>query len=129
LILSIISSILNLPISASYDTSTDILLIRHLVLYLGASIWLSALCVGQPDTSRPLIPKQEVRAVWITTVLGLDWPKSQDPEEQQRTLLDMIVKLSAAHFNTIFFQVRGRADAMYRSRYEPWSQLLTGTLG
>jgi uncharacterized lipoprotein YddW (UPF0748 family) len=102
---------------------------RNLVVCLGASIWLSALCAGQTDTSGPVIPKQEVRAVWITTVLGLDWPKSQDPEEQQRSLRDMIVKLSAARFNTIFFQVRGRADALYRSRYEPWSQLLTGTLG
>ncbi|MBI3765161.1 MAG: family 10 glycosylhydrolase, partial [Ignavibacteriales bacterium] len=34
-----------------------------------------------------------------------------------------------ANFNTIFFQVRGRTDAMYQSQYEPWSQQLTGTLG
>ena len=74
-------------------------------------------------------PKQEVRAVWITTVNGLDWPKSTDPAEQQRSLREMIVKLHGAHFNTIFFQVRGRGDALYRSSLEPWSDILTGALG
>ncbi|HUL43250.1 MAG TPA: family 10 glycosylhydrolase [Bacteroidota bacterium] len=70
-----------------------------------------------------------MRAVWITTVSGLDWPKSTDRAEQQKSLREMIEKLHRAHFNTIFFQVRGRADALYRSRYEPWSVQLTGTLG
>lgn len=76
-----------------------------------------------------LPPKSEVRAVWITTVASLDWPKSQDPVEQRRSLLEMVTRLHAAHFNTIFFQVRGRGDAMYRSSYEPWAQQLSGTLG
>jgi len=74
-------------------------------------------------------PKREVRAVWIATVAGLDWPKSYDPVDQQRSLREMADKLHSAHFNTIFFQVRGRADAMYRSEYEPWAQQLTGTHG
>ena len=74
-------------------------------------------------------PKREIHAVWIATVSGLDWPKSEDPVEQQQSLRMMVDKLHRAHFNTIFFQVRGRADAMYRSHYEPWSQQLTGTLG
>ncbi len=82
--------------------------------------------------SRSQIPihRREVRAVWIATVMGLDWPpKSYDPIEQQSSLREIIAKLKDANFNTIFFQVRGRADAMYRSQYEPWSQQLTGTLG
>ena len=61
--------------------------------------------------------------------MGLDWPKTFDPTEQQRSLREIVAKLKAANFNTIYFQVRGRADAMYRSKYEPWSQQLTGTLG
>jgi uncharacterized lipoprotein YddW (UPF0748 family) len=32
-------------------------------------------------------------------------------------------------FNSIFFQVRGRGDACYRSRFEPWAEQLSGTLG
>jgi uncharacterized lipoprotein YddW (UPF0748 family) len=32
-------------------------------------------------------------------------------------------------FNMAFFQVRGQADALYRSLYEPWAQELTGQFG
>ena len=84
---------------------------------------------SQVSNSTVPIPKREVRAVWIATVMGLDWPKSFDPAEQQRSLREIVAKLKSANFNTIYFQVRGRADAMYRSHFEPWSQQLTGTLG
>ena len=84
---------------------------------------------GQIVTLQQAAPKREVRAVWITTVSGLDWPQSYAMSEQKRSLREMILKLNAAHCNTIFFQVRGRGDAMYRSKYEPWSEQLTGTLG
>lgn len=73
--------------------------------------------------------KYEVRAVWITTVNSLDWPPSHDAARQKESLREMVVKLHEARFNTIFFQVRGRADALYHSRFEPWSDVLTGTLG
>jgi uncharacterized lipoprotein YddW (UPF0748 family) len=95
-----------------------------LVFVLAAS---SSLVLAQASGVR--IPKREVRAVWIATVGGLDWPKSHDPTEQRRSLLEMIVKLKASHFNTIFFQIRGRGDVMYDSPFEPWSDQLTGTLG
>ncbi len=77
----------------------------------------------------PRSPKYEVRAVWITTVAGLDWPRSLVKVEQQRSLREIVREVRAANFNTIFFQVRARADAMYASHYEPWSQVLTGTWG
>ena len=67
--------------------------------------------------------------MWLTTAAGLDWPKSLDRTEQQASLKRIVEYLRSANFNTIFFQVRARGDAYYRSRYEPWSDLLTGTLG
>lgn len=67
--------------------------------------------------------------MWIATVGGLDWPKTTDVAGQQQSLREMIAQVKAARFNTIFFQVRGRADAMYRSKFEPWSRSLTGTWG
>lgn len=83
--------------------------------------------VGYPVI--PPLPKYEVRAVWIATVAGLDWPRSWDKTEQQRSLREMVRQVKEANFNTIFFQVRGRADAMYASHYEPWAQQLTGAWG
>ncbi len=74
-------------------------------------------------------PKREVRAVWIATAAGLDWPRTQDRGEQQSSLKKIVEDLKAAHFNTILFQVRPRGDAYYQSSYEPWAENLTGTLG
>jgi uncharacterized lipoprotein YddW (UPF0748 family) len=101
---------------------------RTLYLALCGVFFLS---VPRPAFSQDqsLTPGSEVRAVWITTVNGLDWPKSKDTSEQKRSLREMIIRLHDAHFNTIFFQARGRGDVMYRSNIEPWSDLLTGTLG
>jgi uncharacterized lipoprotein YddW (UPF0748 family) len=89
------------------------------------------LCIALvlPATTSSHPPKQEVRAVWITTAAGLDWPRSFDPAEQQAALRGMIDGLRAANFNTIFFQVRARGDAYYHSSYEPWAENLTGVLG
>lgn len=83
----------------------------------------------QPIQMSEYAPKYEVRAVWLTTVGGLDWPRSTDMKEQKRSLEEIVENLYRANFNTIFFQVRGRGDAFYRSKYEPWSNVMTGTLG
>lgn len=77
----------------------------------------------------PPNPKREVRAVWLTTASGLDWPKTTDRTEQQASLLEIVHRLKSYNYNTIFFQVRSRGDAYYRSTYEPWADNLTGTLG
>ncbi|MFQ5797586.1 MAG: family 10 glycosylhydrolase [Bacteroidota bacterium] len=92
-------------------------------------LYFSILVPLAVESSTPNPSKQEVRAVWIATTSGLDWPKSTDPDEQRRSLLEMFENISRARLNTVFFQVRTRGDAMYRSAYEPWSATLTGTLG
>lgn len=92
--------------------------------------FLITLDIGVADSGISAIaPKKEVRAVWIATTAGLDWPKTQDRVEQQSSLKKFVDDLKAAHFNTILFQVRARGDAYYRSSYEPWAENLTGTLG
>jgi uncharacterized lipoprotein YddW (UPF0748 family) len=74
-------------------------------------------------------PKWEVRAVWLTTAGGADWPKTHNMEEQKRSLVEIFETLQKRHFNTVFFQVRPRGNTFYKSRYEPWAAELTGTLG
>jgi uncharacterized lipoprotein YddW (UPF0748 family) len=82
-----------------------------------------------PAGSQPVSSPPEVRAVWVTTAAGLDWPQTTDPAEQKRSLRQIVQTLKNRHFNTIFFQVRARGDAYYRSRFEPWAENLTGTAG
>jgi uncharacterized lipoprotein YddW (UPF0748 family) len=84
---------------------------------------------GHAQSAIPAPLKHEVRAVWLTTSYGSDWPRSTDRAEQQASLRAIVRFLKSANFNTIFFQVRARGDAYYRSAYEPWAENLTGTPG
>ncbi len=84
--------------------------------------------------SKGQVPKYEVRAVWLTTLNGLDWPsvKANGPESierqkaQLRTILD---QLHQSNVNTILLQTRVRATTIYPSRYEPFDPCLTGKGG
>jgi uncharacterized lipoprotein YddW (UPF0748 family) len=42
---------------------------------------------------------------------------------------EIMARASESGFNLVYLQVRGRADAFYRSSYEPWAANLTGVLG
>ena len=81
--------------------------------------------MSQPRTA----PTNELRAVYITTTNSLDWPKTFDRGEQQASLRKIVKDLKSANFNAIFFQVRARGDAYYKSAFEPWAENLTGVLG
>ncbi len=79
-------------------------------------------------------PKREIRAAWLTTVWAIDWPNERGTdaataEKQKKELRYIIDKMHAANMNTVFFQVRGFSDAMYKSSYEPWSIYLVGRNG
>jgi len=70
---------------------------------------------------------KEARAVWLSRFEYT--PHGYSPDYQKAYLRQAIENLKQAHFNMLIFQVRGQADAFYRSNYEPWSDRLTGTLG
>lgn len=74
--------------------------------------------------------KRELRGAWITTYLGLDWPvRTQTPAQQRTALVNILNSHQVTGINTVFFQVRGQADAFYPSTLVPWSYDLTGTQG
>ncbi len=80
----------------------------------------------------PPSPKHEVRAVWLTTISGLDWPKtmatSQAGRQQQKEeLVKIFDQLQACHINTVLLQTRVRGSVIYPSKIEPWDICLTGT--
>jgi uncharacterized lipoprotein YddW (UPF0748 family) len=74
-------------------------------------------------------PKHEIRAVWITTISGLDWPHAHAAASQQKELTDILDKLQQANINTVLIQARVRASTIYPSTQEPWDICLTGTAG
>ena len=82
-------------------------------------------------------PKRELRATWLATVWQLDWPYSKISSTgntalinaQKNQMIGILDNLASININAIFFQVRSRCDAMYKSSYEPWSSDLVTTRG
>jgi uncharacterized lipoprotein YddW (UPF0748 family) len=75
-------------------------------------------------------PKHELRGVWVSTHLSLDWPnRTQTPAQQRAALTAILDHNKATGMNAVFLQVRSQADAMYPSELEPWSYYLTNNQG
>ncbi len=79
-------------------------------------------------------PKREYRAVWMTTIENLDWPKTKiksagDIAKQKKEFTTLLDSLMAYNINTILLQTRVRGDVIYPSAIEPFSAVLTGKAG
>ncbi len=79
-------------------------------------------------------PRQELRAVWLTTLEGLDWPNTKGTSaaierRQKQELCEILDKLKRANVNTILFQARIRGTVTYPSKYEPWDGCISGKFG
>ncbi|MBI4128279.1 MAG: family 10 glycosylhydrolase [Parcubacteria group bacterium] len=75
--------------------------------------------VSPTPSPTPAGESREERALWISR---FDYVGASD--------LTRFVDLAiASGITTIYFQVRGTADAYYRSNVEPWGARLSGTLG
>lgn len=105
---------------------------RLYTLLLAALLPILGLTAQTPRTAlwdASPVTKYEVRAVWLTTVMSLDWPQSKDAATQQRELIETLDRLQDAGINTVLFQTRVRATTIYPSKLEPWETCLTGVPG
>jgi uncharacterized lipoprotein YddW (UPF0748 family) len=78
--------------------------------------------------SVPASAPRQLRGMWLTTVLNLDFPAKPGESEAQikgeyEKWLDLAV---AQRHNAIFVHVRPSGDAFWPSAYAPWSEWLTG---
>ncbi|MEV5883369.1 family 10 glycosylhydrolase [Streptomyces sp. NPDC052020] len=73
----------------------------------------------------------EMRGMWLATVANRDWPSKAglSAAAQRAELIAHLDTAVRCRLNTVVFQVRPTADALWPSPYEPWSQYLTGTQG
>ena len=99
--------------------------LKRYTLFLLFSLWLTAVLAQ---------PKYEVRAVWLTTLGGLDWPKNyahdgMGIQQQKEDLCRMLDQLKTINVNTVLFQTRVRATAAYPSDIEPWEGSFSGVPG
>lgn len=93
-----------------------------LLIILLCGAWLTCLAES---------PKREMRMVWIATVNNIDWsPKNTtEPYKQREAMIAMLDTFQSLNINSIIFQIRPTADALYESKVETWSRFLTGEQG
>jgi uncharacterized lipoprotein YddW (UPF0748 family) len=89
---------------------------RHILAFL-----LVVGCLAPVAVTAGAEPDQgfRTRAVWVTR-----WAFKDSADVKA-----LFAELDSVGVNTVFFQVRGSCDALYRSSVEPWSSLLSGRLG
>ena len=90
-------------------------------------ILLLTLCISAVMLAGVPMPKREFRGAWIQMINGQFQGMSRD--QMQANLTHQLDVLQRCHVNTIIFQVRGEADAMYQSSLEPWTRFLSGQQG
>ena len=105
---------------------------RRLLIILLYTALTGTLRVAAQTEQQP--PKYETRAVWLTTIGGIDWPRTKatsptGAERQRQELCRMLDRLQQGGVNTVLLQTRVRATTIYPSSLEPWDVCLTGTAG
>jgi hypothetical protein len=100
---------------------------KEVVCKLWSLFVLLFLCIG--TQARQTLPKHEIRAVWLTTIGGIDWPHTYQAEAQKAELQKTLDKLRQAGINTVLLQTRVRGTTIYPSAIEPWDGCITGHPG
>jgi uncharacterized lipoprotein YddW (UPF0748 family) len=99
---------------------------------------LTGKSMGQAPILGPLAPPvmppaapREFRSAWVATVANIDWPSRPglSTSRQQREAIAVLDQLHALNMNAVILQIRTTADALYDSKFEPWSHYLTGLQG
>ncbi len=108
---------------------------KNLVFKLSVlSVFMFSMTTFAQEMASGEPPKYEVRAVWLTTIGGLDWPHgyAQSPksiDKQKKELTDILDKLKSANINTVLLQTRIRGTVIYPSALEPWDGCMSGVPG
>nr|WP_315166174.1 family 10 glycosylhydrolase [uncultured Flavobacterium sp.] len=76
-------------------------------------------------------PKNEFRAVWIATVVNIDWPKTSTDNvaKQKADYIEILDTYKKLNYNAVIVQIRSVGDAFYPTKLAPWSRFLTGKEG
>ncbi len=90
--------------------------------------------VVTPPVMLPSAPpeiRREFRGVWVATVGNMDWPSRPglSVDAMKAELLAIMDAAVQTHLNAVVLQVRPACDALYSSSIEPWSAVLSGTMG
>ena len=73
--------------------------------------------------------KVQFRGVWCATVQNLDFPRCADEKSFKKHFAGVLALLRQHNCNVLIFQIRANADAVYLSKYNPFSAWISGKEG
>lgn len=109
--------------------------ILPLCLTFGGGLPLAAMTPPAAEGDVPALAllesEDEMRGLWIATVNNINFPSKQGLSKKalQKELSDIVEFADENGFNTILFQVRPAADALYKSDIFPASKFVSGSAG
>ncbi len=102
---------------------------RKIIALASISLVILAIFVGGVSANKR---NDDVAAVWISTIYNLDYPSQANrnkPEAQKAEFIEILDSVEELGINKLIVQVRPKADALYKSEINPWSEILTGSQG
>jgi uncharacterized lipoprotein YddW (UPF0748 family) len=97
--------------------------IKLFLIILTTTLFLGSVCHKEKHSTK------EARGLWVTR---WEWAVKVDSNRataQQERIKQIFDQAKQAQMNFVLFQIRGHGDAFYQSQFEPWSDLLSDTLG
>lgn len=87
----------------------------------------SAVAAQSKDTATQ---NEEMRGVWVSYI---ELSMENEEDKSRQSFIDKFTQIAVCckenGFNTLIVQVRPFCDALYKSKYFPWSHILTGNQG
>ena len=101
--------------------------LKQFILLFSALLIISCAAKRNVADVGTMHPKREFRGAWIQAVNGQF--TGMNEQQMKNYLTGMLDSLQLVHVNAVIFQVRVEGDALYESRFEPWSRFITGVQG
>ncbi|OAK67367.1 glycoside hydrolase family 10 protein [Lederbergia galactosidilytica] len=96
------------------------------MILVGVPLSILLFASSSPTQAASQVPKEEMRASWISTVTNIDMKAGMSKEEFTAWAKSTMQTLEKKNFNTVIFQVKPTSDALYPSKLAPWSSYITG---
>ncbi len=114
------------------DKKTLVLVISvcmaFVLVFAGIISAVIVVCVRQDDEA-DISDDLHMMGTWIASVSNIDFPSAPDLSRYElcREIDDIVDTVEAAGLDTVFFQVRPSADALYESQIFPVSRYMSST--
>ncbi|MFC1545107.1 family 10 glycosylhydrolase [Gemmatimonadota bacterium] len=98
---------------------------RTMLPFLLTLLSTMSICLSPVETEAQPAQLRDIRDAGIIRGLWVSRWEYSSPED----ISALFSRSASWGITDVYFQVRGRGDAFYRSEIEPWGAELTGTLG